>query len=47
MLLRIMDSREITEWIALDKVRGEERAEAKRESEMLARLKANMSKGRR
>ena len=41
-----MDSRELTEWFALDKVRGEEHADAKRDSEMLARLKANMAKGR-
>jgi len=47
VLLQIMDSRELTEWVALDKLRAEERSEAKRESEMLARLKANMSKGRR
>jgi len=42
----MMDSRELTEWIALDKLRFEENDEAKRESEMIARLKSNMAKGR-
>ena len=41
-----MDSRELTEWMALDSVRNEEQAEAKRDSDMLARLKSNMNKGR-
>jgi len=46
-MLKHLDSHELTEWMALGIIRGEEQADQRREQELLSRLKATMAKGRR